>query len=203
MSLQLSIADVVFQQRFLKAQGFYDGSLDGKWGPMTDDAMSKFVTASKAVAAKYPAADSRSESIISGLHVSAQDRFRQFLKDCSECQELINEQLSVRLISGMRTVPEQDRLYAQGRTTSGKIVTNAKGGQSFHNYGVAVDIGVFSKTGAYLQDEKMYQLVAKHCGRNLEWGGSWASIKDWPHYQLPGLALADVASKFMAGLKYV
>ena len=40
----------------------------------------------------------------------------------------------------LRTFAEQDALYAQGRTKPGKIVTNAKGSQSYHCYGLAVDI---------------------------------------------------------------
>ncbi len=46
----------------------------------------------------------------------------------------------VRIAQGLRTFQEQDDLYAIGRTKPGKKVTNAKGGQSVHNYGFAVDI---------------------------------------------------------------
>lgn len=41
--------------------------------------------------------------------------------------------------SGFRTFYNQDQLYAQGRTLPGSIVTNAKGGESAHNYGCATD----------------------------------------------------------------
>ena len=40
----------------------------------------------------------------------------------------------------LRTFAEQDALFAQGRSKPGKVVTNAKGGQSYHNYGLAIDI---------------------------------------------------------------
>jgi peptidoglycan L-alanyl-D-glutamate endopeptidase CwlK len=40
----------------------------------------------------------------------------------------------------LRTIAEQNKLYAQGRTAPGKIVTNARGGLSYHNYGLAIDI---------------------------------------------------------------
>lgn len=40
----------------------------------------------------------------------------------------------------LRTFAEQDALFAQGRSKPGKIVTKAKGGQSYHNYGLAIDI---------------------------------------------------------------
>nr|WP_295770097.1 M15 family metallopeptidase [Rhodoferax sp.] len=42
----------------------------------------------------------------------------------------------------MRSCAEQDALYAQGRTAPGNKVTNAKSGDSNHNFGIAFDIGV-------------------------------------------------------------
>ena len=42
----------------------------------------------------------------------------------------------------LRTFAEQDELYAQGRTKPGKRITNAKGWQSLHNYGVAIDFAL-------------------------------------------------------------
>lgn len=45
----------------------------------------------------------------------------------------------MRIVQGLRTFPEQDALYAQGRTKPGPRVTKAKGGQSYHNYGLAID----------------------------------------------------------------
>jgi len=47
--------------------------------------------------------------------------------------------IDVIITSTLRDNESQDALYAQGRTTKGAIVTNARGGQSFHNYGVAFD----------------------------------------------------------------
>lgn len=82
-----------------------------------------------------------------------------------------------------RSVEAQDKLYAQGRTTKGDIVTKAKGGLSWHNYGLAVDI-VFKVKGKWSWDEKLpwVQLGAlgKTCG--LTWGGDWPQA-DRPHFQ--------------------
>src|SRR3977135_4181957 len=47
---------------------------------------------------------------------------------------------TIEVVQGLRTFAEQDALFAQGRTKPGQIVTNAKGGQSNHNYGLAVDL---------------------------------------------------------------
>lgn len=51
-----------------------------------------------------------------------------------------------RIVYAIRSFAEQDALYAQGRTKDGKIVTNAKGGESYHNYGLAVDIVLLKDT---------------------------------------------------------
>jgi peptidoglycan L-alanyl-D-glutamate endopeptidase CwlK len=95
------------------------------------------------------------------------------------------------LIGGNRTWEEQDALYAQGRKGDKRpIVTQAKGGQSNHNFGIAGDFGVF-RGKSYLDDanpelaskvHKACSLHAAACG--LEWGGSWKSIKDEPHYEI-------------------
>ena len=44
------------------------------------------------------------------------------------------------VVQGRRTIAEQNSLYAQGRTAPGNIVTNAQGGSSAHNFGLAVDM---------------------------------------------------------------
>ena len=56
----------------------------------------------------------------------------------------------IKVISGLRTYDEQNGLHAKGRTTPGKIVTNARGGYSNHNFGIAFDIGVFEGAAAPL-----------------------------------------------------
>lgn len=105
--------------------------------------------------------------------------------------------LFFQVVSTYRSSAEQDRLYAQGRTVAGNIVTNAKGGQSFHNHRVAYDIcplvngkldwsadGLFWAIGYY----------GKQVG--LEWGGDFPNIKDLPHFQL---TLGHSYSDFIAG----
>jgi peptidoglycan L-alanyl-D-glutamate endopeptidase CwlK len=68
-------------------------------------------------------------------------------------------------------------------------VTNAKPGYSNHNYGIAVDMGVF-KDGKYLDGLKPAEAQAFHNKAaviaekyNIEWGGSWKSFKDYPHFE--------------------
>jgi len=94
-----------------------------------------------------------------------------------------------KAISGNRTWEEQAKLYSQGRTTSGKIVTNAKPGYSNHNYGIAVDMGVF-KNGKYLDEsnpseaEAFHRIASQVAEKyNIVWGGNWTSFKDYPHFE--------------------
>jgi peptidoglycan LD-endopeptidase CwlK len=66
--------------------------------------------------------------------------------------------ITIKVISGLRTDEEQNDLYAQGRTKPGRIVTNARGGYSNHNFGIAFDIGVFDG-GSYLDESPKYKAV--------------------------------------------
>ena len=107
------------------------------------------------------------------------------------------------MIAGNRTWKEQDALYAQGRTKPGSKVTNARGGYSNHNFGIAADFGVF-RGGVYLDEKDPKQADACHracaaqaeaCG--LEWGGHWESFPDYPHYEvLTVLSLAQKRERF-------
>lgn len=93
----------------------------------------------------------------------------------------------IKITECFRTVEEQDALYAQGRYTAGKIVTNAKGYDfsSMHQWGIAFD---FCRDGknAYDNSDHFFEKVGQ-IGKSLglEWGGDWKSIKDMPHFQLP------------------
>jgi D-alanyl-D-alanine carboxypeptidase len=108
--------------------------------------------------------------------------------------------LDVRVISGTRTYAEQNALYAHGRTAPGPIVTNARGGYSFHNFGIAFDIGIFQGRN-YVERGPGYT-AAGHLGERigLEWGGSWRTFQDMPHFQYPGVTLSGLRSRFEQGL---
>ena len=101
-----------------------------------------------------------------------------------------NHSSSYWVISGHRGYLEQNDLYAKGRTTPGKVVTNAKGGQSAHCFGIAADLcldGLGDRAGLqpdYRPEsyELLRELAPKH---RLVWGGTFKS-PDRPHVQLPG-----------------
>lgn len=107
----------------------------------------------------------------------------------AELQELCSKKgLKIGISECLRTVEEQDELYAQGRTKPGNIVTNAKGSSysSMHLWGLAFDIYRNDGKGAYYDNDGFFTKVGK-LGQSigLEWGGSWKSIVDKPHFQLP------------------
>ncbi len=88
----------------------------------------------------------------------------------------------------VRTFAEQDALFAQGRTRKGPIVTNARGGQSWHNFGMAVDFA-FVVVGKISWDDHLYSRIGKWAAvAGLDWGGDWHKLKDLPHVQLSNLA---------------
>lgn len=98
----------------------------------------------------------------------------------------------------LRTFAEQDALYAQGRSKPGAIVTKAKGGQSYHNYGLAIDIVLLidkDKNGSFETaswDQKTdfdtdgksdwMEVVGVFKRFGYEWGGDWKFV-DAPHFQ--------------------
>ena len=106
---------------------------------------------------------------------------------------LLTGNAKARVTCGFRSVAEQDALYAMGRTSSGKIVTNAKGGYSVHNYGLAFDFCLIIDgklaswewlkdfDGDKVADWMEFVNLFKEYG--YEWGGDWKSFKDRPHLQ--------------------
>lgn len=102
-----------------------------------------------------------------------------------ECRQ---QGLIIKIGETLRTVKEQDALYAQGRTTPGNIVTNAPGSSysSYHQWGTAFDIYRDDGQGAYNESDQFFEKVGKiGVSIGLEWGGNWKSIVDKPHFQLP------------------
>ena len=76
--------------------------------------------------------DKPTKAIVDKLHPKVR---AEVTKIVEEVQSKLTGNATMRLTQGLRTIEYQNSLYAQGRTTKGAIVTNAKGGQSNHNYG--------------------------------------------------------------------
>jgi len=110
-------------------------------------------------------------------------------------QEVIREmhaqEIYVGVAQGYRSIAEQNRLYAQGRTLPGPIVTNARGGQSSHNRGIAVDLFQYSEDGTqalFRNDQRFQKIVTAMKRRGFSWGGDWTSFRDYPHFELQGVS---------------
>lgn len=98
----------------------------------------------------------------------------------------------VKVVQGLRTIAEQNSLYAQGRTKKGKIVTKAPGGFSPHNYGCAVDLALVDPVKengilTHFPDRSPVWAIIGEEGKRqgLEWGGDWKKFKDRPHLEVP------------------
>lgn len=102
---------------------------------------------------------------------------------------------------GYRSFKEQNDLFAKGRTRRGAKVTNAEGGESYHNYGIATDNAFYNAQGQITWPEQgdyaklwtRYGELAKKQG--LEWGGDWKRGKDRPHVEYhPGLNASQAST---------
>jgi len=113
--------------------------------------------------------------------------------------------VTAEVISGLRSWQQQAALYAQGRTKPGRIVTKARPGSSWHNYGLAIDLGLFAG-GKYLDEaaparaDKIYrELGALAASMGIEWAGTWKSFPEGPHFQwTAGMTLAQLREKMPA-----
>jgi peptidoglycan L-alanyl-D-glutamate endopeptidase CwlK len=140
-----------------------------------------------------------SESKINTLHPKVRDKARQLLNRVEK--EL---GIRIRVTSGFRTYAEQNALYAQGRTTKGGIVTNAKGGQSNHNFGTALDVvPIVNGKADWKTTSETWGKIAK-IGKELgfAWGGDWKGLVDKPHFEMQfGNTLAQLRQKYESGQK--
>ncbi len=107
--------------------------------------------------------------------------------------EAANEGIFYWGISGYRPYDEQTKLYEQGRTTPGPIVTNARAGESVHQFGIGIDVCVDGSAKRGLQPSwkpEDYELLRTLAPRHgLVWGGTWKA-RDLSHLQLPNYITA-------------
>lgn len=176
-------------------QGALGVTVDGKAGPETWIAIYQRIVGrgggGRVHAPHMPLVDSRSERAIATLLPEVQPLARALVEKAA------TNGIRIKVISGTRTYEEQDALYAQGRTGPGLIVTNAKGGFSNHNFGIAFDIGVF-ESNKYLAESPKYKAVGVlGMELGLEWGGNWRTIVDQPHYQLRPAWAQDLTERQM------
>lgn len=214
-------AQVAEVQRGLREGGYDPGPADGIFGPRTEAAVRAYqadrgievdgivgrqtwgelgrtapTRPDVPVSGEVPGTgDAINDRRIAGLHPEARAAAAQFVNRVE--QEL---GIQLRVTQGMRTYAEQDALYAQGRTAPGEVVTNARGGQSYHNFGVAFDVVEVRPDGSVNWNTDWAAIGAVGEAMGLEWGGNWTSIVDRPHFQLDtGLSTAELRARVASG----
>lgn len=139
-------------------------------------------------------------------------RVQSMLARCAADPWLVQNGIKVLVTSTLRDHESQNVLYAQGRTAPGKVVTNAKGGYSWHNFACAVDVvplrngvAVWGTKGDGIDDNpsddksddmEVWQRIASHAkAAGLEWAGDWVSFKEYAHFQFTGgLSMSEMRS---------
>lgn len=178
MTYEELLKDTTQRQRELKLEGLYTGRIDGIDGPKTKTGWAIWQERVADAARVFGSFDTRTEGNLATLIPSLQRAAREWLRNRALPWAEKNG-LTLKIISGTRSYAEQNALYAKRPK-----VTNAAGGYSNHNFGIAFDIGLF-KGGEYLTKDTQYDALYKACGvpGGCLWGGSW-SFHDAPHYQL-------------------
>lgn len=169
--------------------------VDGKAGPQTWAAIHRRLVPGADQSLLELAAgertNARSEQVIATLDAMVQPYARALYFKAR------GNGITGNIISGLRSFQEQDALYAQGRTSPGNIVTNARAGHSVHNFGLAFDVGIFEGS-RFLGESPQYKAVgALGLELGLEWGGNWRTIVDEPHFQLRPLWAKELTQRQM------
>jgi len=161
--------------------------------------------------------DKISEQRVKLLHPAVSQEVKELIE---KAEAGFPATMAIRIVQGLRTIQEQNDLYAQGRTKPGKIVTNAKGGSSFHNFGLAIDFAILTDTdgnGSYndlswdikRDNDKdgvadWLEVVRVFEAAGWSWGGKWATIKDYPHLQKTfGFTWQELLSRHQKDQEYV
>ncbi|UXO94067.1 peptidoglycan L-alanyl-D-glutamate endopeptidase precursor [Pseudanabaena phage Pan5] len=137
------------------------------------------------------------------LHPAIRQDVRSFINEAEEALDV-----TLRITQGLRTIDEQNALFAKGRTTPGPRVTNARGGSSYHNYGLAIDLVEIkdNKANWDFEYEKLLPFAKKY---GFKWGGHFKSIVDKPHFEKTfghgwrALLLKHTKSELIPGTRYV
>lgn len=142
------------------------------------------------------------------LHPSVRSKFLAFYTDLCNMYKV----QGWRVIQAFRTFEEQNALYEQGRTKPGAIVTYCKGGASYHNFGLAIDVlpmSVDFKAIATVSDRLWVDVGALGKKHGLNWGGKFQK-PDRPHFEIhphgnkiPVLLKWYKQGLFISGTKYL
>jgi peptidoglycan LD-endopeptidase CwlK len=126
--------------------------------------------------------DEISEKRLSEVYPGLADKVRQM------AAQLEAEGIDIRVTQSLRPWKEQEALYEQGRSQPGEIVTNARPGYSWHQFGLAVDVAPLTPQGVDWNTSHpvWVRIVAVGESLGLFPGAEFRSFPDWPHFQLTG-----------------
>jgi len=129
------------------------------------------------------------KGILDGVHPAMAAKLRGLIANAHA------KGLDIKLHEGMRSFERQNELYKQGRSKPGNKVTNAKGGQSYHNYGLSVDV-VFHGSKPYGEEHDWTKLGEAGEAAGLAWGGHWG---DRPHFEIGGIKIGTLQAWYADG----
>ena len=116
------------------------------------------------------------------VHPALEEKIRQL--------DAAAPEINLQIPQALRTYQSQDALYAQGRTTPGKIVTDVRGGFSWHNFGLAVDVvpeeAIAGQPDWNTAHPVWARLISIGESLGLVSGSTWRTFPDFPHFQLTG-----------------
>ncbi|MBY0149266.1 M15 family metallopeptidase [Neobacillus niacini] len=138
-----------------------------------------------------------SDDLPTELHPVVKERSNQLIQQSAE------KGIVILITDDFRSMEDQNALYEKGRSSEGSIVTHARGGESFHNFGLAIDFAIKTPDENIIWDMQYdgnqngksdwNEVVELAKALGFEWGGDWAQFKDYPHLQMNfGLTLADL-----------
>jgi peptidoglycan L-alanyl-D-glutamate endopeptidase CwlK len=119
-------------------------------------------------------------------------------------QKAAEKGINIVITDDFRSAAEQDKLYARGRSTEGTIVTYVEGGESYHNYGLAIDFALLLKDGTVVWDIKRddnkngksdwMEVIAIGKQLGFKSGADFlGSFKDYPHFEMDfGLSIREL-----------
>lgn len=133
----------------------------------------------------------------SGLHPVVEKKKNELVKKAADIG------IDILITDDFRSIDAQNSLHGQGRSKPGRIVTHARGGESYHNYGLAIDFALLLANGKAVWDTerdgngngKADWMEVADIGKELgfAWGGDWHNFKDYPHLEMTfGLSISDL-----------
>jgi peptidoglycan L-alanyl-D-glutamate endopeptidase CwlK len=159
--------------------------------------------------------DAQSIKMLEELHPKVRPDFQAFIEECEQQYDI-----TLRIMSAYRDMSAQAKIYAVGRTVKGEnvtdakpfgdVISDAKPGSSWHNFGMAVDLGIVLVNGSisYNFNYMKFANIGQQWG--ITWGGNFPnSFKDPDHFEeqagqtLHGLLALYNAGKFINGTQFI